>query len=672
MDDEVAENANQEGPRRKTYEPPSQDAEFSPDEPAMGGGGDAPAGPPSPTYPEPPIRRSLSEASILEKFQDPSAGSTTELIAELEKQVLLKEEEEEAFESWAEVVRNLRGEKAEPYIRRQRIIFDGGDPGPLEEEQIPQDEPEDKETSTEPDTGPEVEPEAEAKDDVADEPEPQSEGTIVDAVENMPEPASDTETAPQDEQPVGDSRPASQTESVQEKPPTVAHASSLGMTLGTWWGVGIPLAALVTGGYLSFRGLGFVESLVVLGSVALVVGVIVSVLAHQSFRRGLSASDLMARTFGRAGAVVPGVLMIVGQLATITFLTWWASHVTLGILSGAGLWPYEPLIGQVGAAAVAVVVVAALSLTPPRVLQVSLIVGSVAALAGLVLLLVLSIPTLDLSLTWAWNTPWMAVVSAGSVLLALVTLVVLTPAADLPGLSPRGNSRFGGALSAVVVVVPFSALAVVAVLMAQSSPLVSLGLLANPVAILVADAPAFYPGIAVFVAVVPILTVTALLTRSLGLTTSTLRIPGWRIVHTAVALLVVVGLGAVVFSLQLNLKNYVVDVGLTLGVVAVTIAAVLAKEWALLGSRRSHEVPRLRVLPLVAVVFPSLIGWGMLSPTVSWLAWQGYLFPLLELAGLIDLSPASPGLLIAFVLAGLMSGVGSLAEWVRSRKALHA
>ena len=325
-----------------------------------------------------------------------------------------------------------------------------------------------------------------------------------------------------------------------------------------------------------------------------------------------------------------------------------------------------------GAAAVAVVVVAALSLTPPRVLQVSLIVGSVAALAGLVLLLVLSIPTLDLSLTWAWNTPWMAVVSAGSVLLALVTLVVLTPAADLPGLSPRGNSRFGGALSAVVVVVPFSALAVVAVLMAQSSPLVSLGLLANPVAILVADAPAFYPGIAVFVAVVPILTVTALLTRSLGLTTSTLRIPGWRIVHTAVALLVVVGLGAVVFSLQLNLKNYVVDVGLTLGVVAVTIAAVLAKEWALLGSRRSHEVPRLRVLPLVAVVFPSLIGWGMLSPTVSWLAWQGYLFPLLELAGLIDLSPASPGLLIAFVLAGLMSGVGSLAEWVRSRKALHA
>jgi hypothetical protein len=60
------------------------------------------------------------------------------MMAELERQVFLKEEEEEAFTSWAQIVRNLRGDEAEPYIARQRIIFDGGDPSVLEEEELPE------------------------------------------------------------------------------------------------------------------------------------------------------------------------------------------------------------------------------------------------------------------------------------------------------------------------------------------------------------------------------------------------------------------------------------------------------------------------------------------------------------------------------------------------------
>ena len=69
----------------------------------------------------------------------------------------------------------------------------------------------------------------------------------------------------------------------------------------------------------------------------------------------------------------------------------------------------------------------------------------------------------------------------------------------------------------------------------------------------------------------------------------------------------------------------------------------------------------------MAFVLQVTVGFGLIESSVSWLAWQGYLFPLLDMAGLIDLSPASPGLLVAFVLAGIISGIGAIVSWLRFR-----
>jgi len=70
----------------------------------------------------------------------------------------------------------------------------------------------------------------------------------------------------------------------------------------------------------------------------------------------------------------------------------------------------------------------------------------------------------------------------------------------------------------------------------------------------------------------------------------------------------------------------------------------------------------------VALVVAVSVGLGLVVSSVSWLAWQGYLFPLLDMAGLIDLSPAAPGVLVAFVVAGIISGIGAMAEWWSARK----
>ena len=76
MTDEPVDPGTPEGPRRRTYEPPSEESVFTGSLPVV----DESPGesePPTPlNIPDPPIRTSLSDADILQTFQDPSAGST--------------------------------------------------------------------------------------------------------------------------------------------------------------------------------------------------------------------------------------------------------------------------------------------------------------------------------------------------------------------------------------------------------------------------------------------------------------------------------------------------------------------------------------------------------------------------------------------------------------------
>ena len=87
MTDEPLDDEVPEGPRRKTFEPLSDDVVFTGAIPVVDDApDDAPADEPA-SIPDPPVRTSLAESAILEKFGDPHAGSTADMMAELEKQV---------------------------------------------------------------------------------------------------------------------------------------------------------------------------------------------------------------------------------------------------------------------------------------------------------------------------------------------------------------------------------------------------------------------------------------------------------------------------------------------------------------------------------------------------------------------------------------------------------
>ena len=673
------EKGTPEGPRRRTYEPPSEEAVFTGSFPVVEEGTASPSSEPH-NIPEPPVRTSLSETAILEQFQGPSAGSTADLIQELERQVFLKEEEEEAFASWAQIVRHLRGVEAEPYIARQQIIFDGGDPGPEDESVSGAESPDGAAPAAE-----SVSDEPIAEMEEIDDPHEDDSATDLSPSEPFAETEDsaelDVETADlavtedKKELDTSDRWPLPQAESPDEanlpqKVVPSGFAMSMPAAVASWWGVGVPLTAVIAGAYLSSKGLGILESVVVLGSVALVVGIMVGVMSQQGFRRGYSTQDLLSGTFGRAGVIAPALVLAAVQLVAVTFLLWWAAELLVTIVGAAGLWPYEVWIAYAGAWALLMGCTAVLTLVGPRVLQVALFVGSGSAVLGLGLVLIQGLPALSPTLEWSWNAPWMTVVSAGSLMLALSTLVVVFVAADLTTLRSGSTSRWGGVVAALVLVIPFAARAGVSSWLAQSSADISAGLLADPMGTLTDGAPAFYPTFAIIAAVIPVVSVTALLTRSLGLAGRTLRIPGTPRVHTGVVvvLLAVAATLSQVFALRLS--DYLVDLGLTLGVFGAALAAILAKEWALLGRHKPADTPPVRIIPLVALVIPVAVGLGLLESSVPWLAWQGYLFPLLEMVGVMNLAPAAPGVLVAFVFAGVISGLGALVEWARYRKSV--
>jgi hypothetical protein len=208
--------------------------------------------------------------------------------------------------------------------------------------------------------------------------------------------------------------------------------------------------------------------------------------------------------------------------------------------------------------------------------------------------------------------------------------------------------------------------------MAESSALVSVGLAGNPIGTLTEGQPAFYPVFAMVGIVAPLLVAAAVIARAAAVNLRVLGLPGPVVVHRAIALVLGTGAVAAVLLLEIDPLRLVVDGALTVGVVAAAVSGVMAKEWAVLGSKDIIRETQVRATSVIALVVAISVGFGLLSSEVWWLTWQGYLLPVAELAGLIDLSPAALGVLASFVVAGVISGFGALAQLGIQRKSEDA
>ena len=689
MFDDESTSEEAEGPRRTTFQPPAENSEAL--EPVTFVVNDAPSDVPSEEarpagagYLPAPVRESLSEAEIFARFSAEGTTATTDMIIELEKQVTLKLDEEDAFESWMEIIRATREHDAEAIIDYEREIFDGGSPAPLVLPEAPEptstgadvstDEADSESVGSESiDATEEAVPTEEAASEEVVPPQSVEEPLEESAPETTGEDSAkdSAEVSPPAQAPkTGEHWPLEQVATETVAAPAGIEVASLHAGVGvltrtfSWLVALVPLVAISAGSFLVFQGLGVLEVAVAMALAGVIAALVVGQFSRASSLSGASANIHGVSHLGRVGRPLLGGLALVLRSVLATVLVVLTATVLVDIIDESGFWtlvPWDFWILRAIAGAIVVGAVAALAALGGTVLRVAMFASGGLGLLGSLALIVLALPGLDTSMTLSWEGEYMPVVAAASFLLAGLLLLLGVVAEDHSQLAATDSpSRAPGLISALVSVVPLSALVIFVSWWADSSPLTGLSLLADPVGAVVSDLPSWFPLPALAFLALPLLGLAALALHSAGAGVSPVGIPGQARHHRLALGVVIAGVLAALIATDFSVISVLPDFVYTLGVVVAAWAGTMVFTSLFSASRTDHHTPAVRLAPLLAALLGLGAGLGLVSSSVPWLSWQGYLFPLGEQAGLMDLSPAQPGVLVAFVLAALVSLLGEL------------
>lgn len=702
----MVENQNSEdveGPRRKTFTPPAEDATFTGSLPVMGETDEsgAPVEPIAPVVSvptsaiSPPVRTSLSDDAILAKFRGESAGSTAEMINELEAQVTLREEEEEAFTMWANLTRATRGASADEIIARERIIFDGGTPEPLPEIEEPlREDVEDLEGDAAPE--PEVEPEPEPEPEPETDPEPElivpdddaePEEAVVDE-DRLPHVQEEADLEPDIvEAAVAEDEPAKDVPAKDCVPvvdrtglePTAENQKVLS-TAGlfwSWWATLTPVVGIVAGAFLVSRGLGLLETVVALSAAALVSGGLIAAGAYAGARTGLSTLHTAQMTFGRIGNSVPSALILVIRLALLGLLVLGAETLATRVITSAGWWPFDLWILRATIAVVIAGVVVTLAILGGRALRIGLYVSAGFQALGILGFVVITAPAVSFAGVGVWSGSALQVIALGSLALASLLVLLGHTGGDLA----RYHRGGGGGRSAVatvsglVAVVPTILFVSYVALVAIGTPRLAITLVTDPVGTLAADLPAWYPAPLLLGLVLPLVGLASLALFSGGLAALSAGVRVSRVAATSVFAVISLAAVAAAIAFEQPVASFVPSLLYVAGVVLAAWGASFALDVALGASRleglATGATPAWRVAPLAGMLVGIAAGLGMITSPVSWLGWLGYLLPLLEMAGLIDFSAGQLGVLVALVVSGAVSAVAALAIRAKNAPVAH-
>lgn len=621
-----------------------------------------------PEYLPPPVRKSLSEAEIFARF-DNEASATTDVLMALERQVALKMDDEEAFESWSAAIRQLRPHDAQAIIDHERIIFDGGVPGPL----VLPPEVDEVLSSDEPSTD-------EPGDDVSE----MEDGLLREILPDMP-PASDTTVEEFDDEdsipvmPVNKERwplaqaavePSNSEGSVADSA-SVASPGTLALFF-SWFVSAVPLVALSAGAYLVFRGLGVLEVAVGVASASVMTGLVIAQMARSAARETIRHPSAQPALSSFGGGVMAVILVLLRASVTLALL-WVAQAVVVNVVLSSGLWTASTALLSLIASAFVAAVAIALALLGGRTLRVAMFVSGGLGVLGMAALIVIAAPDLNMGINLSWSSSAMSVLASVSLVLAGLLLMFGSLGGDQLRLSPSSPRRtlVPGVISGLVSMVPLALMTLFFAWWAESSALTGLGLLADPIQTIIEGLPLWYPAPAILVLAMPLVGLASLVAYSTGSEVTRVGIPGDRRVHTVVAsVLIAAGLATLVV-LEFDVSSTLPDLVFTLGVVMAAWAGFVVVEGAM-GTKGSHRPGiRLNPAPVIAMMTGVGLGLGATSSSVAWLSWQGYLFPLAEQAGLIDLGPAQPGVLLALVSGAVVSFVAAAISLNKNRIAVE-
>jgi hypothetical protein len=363
-------------------------------------------------------------------------------------------------------------------------------------------------------------------------------------------------------------------------------------------------------------------------------------------------------------------LLLIRLAVAATLVVWGASFVSR-VLLVSGVWPFATEMVNPVATGVIAAVVIALALLGGKVLTVALWVAAGVGFVGVGFFVALSVQTLTLNENLGvWAAEPVSVLAAGSLVVATLVVLFAPTAGDVAPASEGTTSSAIKWIAGLSAVVPTVALATYAAWVSVSSPSWLPQLASNPVLIVAQNAPAWFPLPAAIVLSVPVLVLAAAALRFAGLNTVALGIRVSPRIGTLVgAIAVVLALAAQVVFAH-SMVGYLPDVLYTVGVVVVAWAAIVVVDTVGTQPAAQHtDAPSWRIAPLYGWVLSVGLGWGLVSSNVSWLSWQGYLYPVLEDIGLVDLSGAQLGVLVAGAVGAAVALVTRL---IRARKTPEA
>lgn len=370
--------------------------------------------------------------------------------------------------------------------------------------------------------------------------------------------------------------------------------------------------------------------------------------------------------FGHLGNLLPAILALLTRAAIAAVLLWLFARAVTTTLDLAGLSRglSTELVTTVALAAAAMLIAVTALVGYGLLARIQLIATIVAAvlIGGLI---VMTAPRLDLEEALSvGDGSWLLVIPGAALVFGIIGLAWAQTSGDVARYQrPEGWGSSSMLLSSLGATAPALLLVIWGVLLGASDPVLAAALSFDPVATLAALLPLWYPLPLIAAVGVGLISGSILASYSAGFALQSIvgRIsrPG----ATSVAIILIAG-SAAAFSFL------VPDVGLLLREVATTAAVpiagwtgIVAAEMMFRNTRldaaslqhRGRLYPDVRWLNLGGLLVASGVGLGLTHSSVPWLAWQGYLFPLVGLDGIPLLVTSDVGVFVALALGLLLT-----------------
>lgn len=445
-----------------------------------------------------------------------------------------------------------------------------------------------------------------------------------------------------------------------------------------WFAANSSVLSLSLGAVLSGLGMNLRQSIV-----AVVIGVALSFLplglgTLAGKWTGQPTMVVSRATFGLVGNAVPTLLAILSRVFWGGALLWLLATGLARVLVDAGLdaglgeaaWTYVGLGG--GFLIAFVVAVFGYGLVARVQLVLSILT---AVLVVGVIVLTSSRVDLDTALL-ADDGPWVLLVSGAVLVFSVVGLAWVHSTGDVARYQRPdgygGSTMFSGALGATL---PALVLIAWGALLAASDPVIADGLATNPLYTIAALLPVWYPAPLIAALALGLLSGAVLTIYSGGFALQALGGRARRSVTTIVAGVLVLAAGAGLLLLAGDARDLIREVATTIAVPVAAWAGLFGAE-VIIRSRfasvldsdsllhRGGVYPAVRWVNLIGFVLISAAGFGLTSAALPGLDWQGYLFPLLGLAGDDLLTASDVGVLVALVL-GLLLPLATAIPFIR-------